>query len=263
MNPRIFLIAFTCLLAISAIGISQTGSDFNKTDPQGRKQGHWIKKNEEVIIYDGFFKDDHPVGEFRRYNEDNTLKSLLIYSNDGKEADATIYHSNGFISSKGKYINQKKEGKWQFYSAYIENYLINEEEYSRNLKNGVSVKFYPDGTVAERFIYLNEIKQGEWTQYYKNGDLCLKSYYLNGKVNGKFEVWYENGKIELSGAYKNNIREGRWLIYNEDGTLKYDLEYVAGVTKNRQLDIDESDFIDSLEKNAGKISDPEKTGEIW
>ena len=37
---------------------------------------------------------------------------------------------------------------------------------------------------------------------------------------------------------------------------------MAGVTKDRQMDIDESDFLDSLEKNKGKIADPEKTGVI-
>jgi hypothetical protein len=29
------------------------------------------------------------------------------------------------------------------------------------------------------------------------------------------------------------------------------------------LDIDESDYIDFLEKNRGKIADPEKTGVLW
>jgi len=29
------------------------------------------------------------------------------------------------------------------------------------------------------------------------------------------------------------------------------------------MDIDESDYLDSLEKSKGKIHDPEKTGVIW
>ena len=92
-------------------------------------------------MYDGFFKDDHPVGEFKRYYEDNTLKSLLVYSEDGKEAIASIYHPNGYISSKGKYINQMKEGKWQFFSISTDGYLISEENYSKNLKNGLLLNF--------------------------------------------------------------------------------------------------------------------------
>ena len=261
MKLKIFTIA--SLLSISLITISQSVQPVNQTDKEGKKQGHWIKKNKNIIVYDGFFKDDHPVGEFRRYNDDNTIKSLLVYSADGKEADATIYHPNGFVASRGKYINQLKDGKWKFYSEYTEGYLICEEEYSKNVKNGSSVKFYPEGEVAEKLIFKNDITQGEWTQYYQNGVLCLKTNYLNGRINGRFEVWFENGTKQLSGEYKNNIKEGRWIVYNKNGTIKYELDYVAGFTNNRQMEIDESDFIDSLEKNKGKLSDPEITGEPW
>ena len=257
MSVKTGMMAF--LLTISLTAKCQTGSEINKTDPQGRKQGRWIKKYPgEIVMYDGYFKNDHPVGEFRRFYESSTLKSLLIFSEDGTKADATIYHPNGNIASKGTYINQKKEGKWQFFSALIKDYLICEESYSGNLVNGQSVKFYPDSTVAERVNYINNLKQGELTSYYPNGAKCLNSNYLNDKLNGKFEVWFENGSIQFSGQYNNDTRDGTWYIYNNDGKLKYKLEYIAGVTNDRQLDIDESDYLDSLEKNMGKIADPEK-----
>jgi antitoxin component YwqK of YwqJK toxin-antitoxin module len=261
MRLKIFIIFSLC--AISAFAACQIETETNKTDMQGRKQGHWIKKYpNESVMYDGFFKDDHPVGEFKRYYENKKLKSLLIYDDDGTEASATIYHPNGNISSKGKYVNQKKEGKWQFFSAITKDYLISEEKYSGNLKNGPSFKYYPDSTIAEKVIYINDLKQGEWITYYPNGSVCLKSNYLNGKINGRFEVWFENGKIEFSGQYKDDARDGLWYIYKNDGSLKYKLEYLAGVTSDRQMDIDESNYLDSLEKNKEKIDDPEKTGVI-
>jgi antitoxin component YwqK of YwqJK toxin-antitoxin module len=209
MNLKIF--AISSLLAISAIATCQTETEINKTDQLGRKQGHWIKKYPNGIdMYDGYFKNDHPVGEFRRYNENKTLKSVLVYTDDGTTADATIYHINGNVASKGKYVNQKKEGKWQFFSAFTKGYLISEEYYSGNLRKGPSLKFYPDSTVAERVTYVNDVRQGEWIQYYPNGAVCLKSNYLNGLVNGKYEVWFENGKIQFSGQYKNDTRDGLW-----------------------------------------------------
>lgn len=251
------------LLVISAFASGQAGIQINMTDQQGRKQGHWIKKYPgESIMYDGYFKDDHPVGEFRRFYENKALKSLLIYSEDGKKAEATMYHPNGNTSSKGTYVNQLKEGKWQFFSEFISGYLITEEFYSGNLKNGLSLKFYPDSTIAERITYKEDLKQGEWIQYYPSGMVCLKSNYRNGKLNGKFEVWFENGGIQVSGQYKDDFRDGPWRIFNNDGSVRYSLEYKSGVTTNRQIDIDESDFLDSLESNKGKIADPEKTGVI-
>jgi len=75
-------------------------------------------------------------------------------------------------------------------------------------------------------------------------------------------VWFENGIPEITGSYKNNLREGKWTIYNEDGTIRYELNYEGGITKDRQMDIDSSEIIDNLEKNKGKIADPEKTGEL-
>jgi antitoxin component YwqK of YwqJK toxin-antitoxin module len=261
MNLKILTI--TCLLAISAHATCQVETEINKTDPQGKKQGHWIKKYpNENIMYDGFFKNDHPVGEFKRYYENSTIKSLLIYNENGNEATAVIYHPNGHISSKGKYVNQKKEGKWQFFSAIVKDYLISEENYSGNMRNGLSLKFYPDSTIAEKVFYVNNLKQGEWIQYYPKGSVCLKSTYLNGNINGQFQVWFENGKLEFSGQYKDDSRDGLWYIYNKDGSLKYKMEYADGTTQDRQMDIDESEYLDSIEKKSGEIADPEKTGII-
>jgi antitoxin component YwqK of YwqJK toxin-antitoxin module len=251
------------LIAICSIALCQKETSVNQTDSRGRKQGHWIKRYpDQTILYEGYFKDDHPVGELRRYYEDKTIKSVLQFSKDGKEANAILYHPNGNIASKGKYVNQKKEGKWQFFSAMNKDYLISEDIYTGDRRNGVSVKFYPDSTVAERVRYVNDIRQGEWTRYYPNGSILLKSNYLNDRIDGKFESWTEDGKIEYSGQYKNDARDGLWLIYNPDGTVKYKIEYVDGITNDRQIDIEESKFLDSLEENKDKVQDPEKTGVV-
>jgi antitoxin component YwqK of YwqJK toxin-antitoxin module len=248
-------------LGLSSIAFCQTDKSVNQTDSQGRKQGHWIKRySDQTIQYDGYFKDDKPTGEFKRYYEDKTLKSVLTFSNNGRDASAILYHPNGNIASKGKYVNQKKEGKWQFFSAIIKDYLISEEVYAHNLRNGLSVKFYPDSTIAEKINYLNDVKQGEWTRYYPGGALLLKSNYVNGNLNGKFEAWFENGKIQFSGQYKNDSRDGLWLLYNPNGTVKYRISYTDGITDDRKLEIDASRYLDSLEINKGRIQDPEKTG---
>jgi len=261
MNLKIFII-FSFL--ISSVRIGCLAQDqMNITDSKGLKQGHWIKKYpNESIMYEGYFKDNHPVGEFKRYNEDKTPLSVLNYSTDGKQADAIIFHPNGNIASKGKYVNQLKEGKWQFFSGIYKGYLITEEMYSGNVKNGLSVSYYADSTIYEKVTFVKGKKHGEWIQYYQNGKVSLKTTYRNGKLDGPFEVWYENGAIEFSGQYKNDTRDGKWLIFNRDGSVKYKIEYKDGVTNDREMDINESDFLDSLEKNKGKFSDPEKSGVI-
>jgi antitoxin component YwqK of YwqJK toxin-antitoxin module len=261
MDLKIFTIV--SLFAVSAAANCQADAGLNQTDQQGRKQGHWISKYPNGNTrYEGYFRDNIPVGEFKRYYDDKSLNSVLIYSTDGKTIDATIYYPNGYICAQGKYVDQLKEGKWRFYSSSVDGYLINEEDYSKNLRNGLSLKFFTDSTIAEKVRYVNDKREGECLQNYLGGRIFIRSNYSCGLLNGKFEVWFENGKTEFSGFYKNNLREGKWYIYNEDGSLRYELNYTGGVTKDRQMDIDASEIIDNLEKNKGKIADPEKTGEI-
>jgi antitoxin component YwqK of YwqJK toxin-antitoxin module len=260
---RLKIFVSVSLLIISVSSFCQVNDGLNNTDKQGRKQGHWSKNYPNgSVMYDGIFKDDHPVGELKRFYEDGKIKSILVYSNDGKTAIARMYHTNGNISAKGTYKDQKREGQWKFYSAYLNGYLISEENYKANLKNGPAFKFYTDSTIAEKLNYVNDVKSGEWTQYYPDKKLHLRSYFHNGRLNGKFEVWFENGAIEYSGQYKDDSRDGDWVIFNKDGTVRYKLNYVLGVTQDRKMDIDESNLLDSLENNIGRVADPEKTGII-
>lgn len=260
---RLKILIISLLSILSAVSPAQESASINLTDKDGRKQGEWIKKYPNGNIqYQGVFKDDHPVGKFIRYNENSSLQTVLIHSDDGKTAEAIHYHTDGVIASKGKYVNQKKEGTWKFYSAETEGYLICEEDYSKGVRNGESRKFYPDSSLIEKVRYVNDKKEGELVQYHPNGRIYFRAFYSKGLLNGKFEAWYENGKPELSGTYKNNYREGKWFIFNNDGSLRYELDYKAGITRNRLMDIETSDFLDKVEKNSGKIADPEKTDVI-
>jgi antitoxin component YwqK of YwqJK toxin-antitoxin module len=258
-------ILFAFILAtVSLCASGQMPGKLNQTDSKGMKQGHWIKKTPKGHIqYEGYFKDNQPVGTIKRYYENDSLQSVLIYDPDGKTADATFYHMNGYLASKGKYTNQLKEGTWTFYSAYMKDYLICQEEYLHNMKNGSSVKYYSDKTISEKLNYSNDARSGEWTQYFPSGQVCLTGSYSDDQLNGNFVLYYDNGKPQFTGQYKNNSRVGDWIKYNRDGSVKTTINYVAGVATNPELSREESDYLDSLEKNKGKIADPEKTGTIW
>ena len=241
----------------------QPVTDINHTDASGKRQGRWIRNYpNNVVMYDAFFKDDYPEGEFKRYYQNGTVQSVLTFSEQGTTADAKIYHPNGFIAAQGKYVDQLKEELWQFYSAFQNGYLVSREFYSKNLRNGESAKLYPDGTVAEKMNYKDDIASGEWLKYYPNGNLSLKTTMVNGKIDGKFEAWFEDGQIQFSGAYKQDMREGKWLIYERDGTLRYEINYVNGMTTDRQMDIDIDQYFELLEQNEGKILDPEQTDDV-
>jgi antitoxin component YwqK of YwqJK toxin-antitoxin module len=262
MKPKSILIFFLILISLNIY--SQSVDTINKTDKNGMKQGHWIKKYPNGHVqYNGYFKDNHPVGPFKRYFENDTIQSVLVFSNDGKEAFASFYHPNGLIASKGKFINQQKEGKWRFFSSRINGYLVCEEEYKGNIREGLSLKFYPDSSLAEKVSYLNDLRNGEWLQYFPNRIICLRANYAEGKLNGSFSTYFNNGKPEYTGQYKDDTRNGTWIVYDSNGTFKYNIEYVAGRAVNSEKFKKESEFLDTLEKNKGKIADPAITGTIW
>lgn len=261
MNFRLYKILLAIIIPTAVAG--QPVADINHTDESGKKQGRWVRRYpNNVIMYDGIFKDDYPEGEFKRYYENGTQQSVLTYYNQGTTADAKIYHPNGFLAAQGKYVDQQKEGLWQFYSGFQNGYLVNKESYSKNLRDGESLKLYPDGTVAEKMNYENDVASGEWIKYYPNGNISLKTTMINGKIDGKFETWFEDGQLQFSGAYKQDRKDGKWLIYERDGSLRYEITYENGMTSDRQMDIDIDLYLDMLEQNEGKILDPEETDDV-
>ena len=257
-------VVFSVLVILVNPSYGQTGSQLNQTDPKGLKQGHWIKKNSSGhVIYDGYFKDNEPIGVMKRYFDNDSLQTIMNYRPDHKTVDVEIYHPNGFPASKGTYVNKLKEGKWQFYSEYEKGYLICEESYTQNKKNGLSVKYYKDSTPAEKINYTDDTRNGSWIQYFENGQVCLSGNYVNGILDGNFTCYYEDGKPDVKGQYKENVRDGEWIKYNPDGTVRKRMIYRSGELTNADAYKEETDFLDKMEKNKGLIPDPEKTGTLW
>ena len=246
------------------IAFSQEQELINKVDETGVKQGRWIKKFENGnILYDGCFIDGKPVGEFKRYYQNGDLISILIHNRSDDSVGAIFYHPGGFIAAKGIYIEQMKTGIWKFYSGKFEDCLICRENYIDNSKEGLSIKYHWNGNIAEEINYKNNIKTGPWKQYFTNGTLCLLSSHLTGKLNGSFQSFHPDGKKEIVGFYKNDVRDGKWKFYNADGTESKTLIYHNGTPENKsELIRKETEYLDMLEKNGGKIEDPEKTGVV-
>lgn len=237
----------------------------NQTDANGLKQGKWIKKFDNGnTLYEGTFRDNKPVGEFKRYYISGKLISVLNYHEEDDIVDAVFYHPNEYLAARGSYNNKNKEGKWTFYSAKKKDCIICIEHYSNNKKEGLSTKYHLNGNIAEELIYVNNQKHGEWKQYFTDGVCCIKSNYTNNKVNGKFETFHPDSSKEIVGRYVNDVREGDWQFFNDDGTLKRTIKYNKGIAENNsELIEEETRYLDMLEKNGGKIKDPEKTGVVW
>jgi len=251
-------------LMLSLCHMSNAQEKINQTDQNGKRQGQWIKKYPNGnIMYEGYFIDDKPQGKFNRYDEDGNLVSILDYSAVSDTIHACFYHPKGYIAGRGNYINQEKTGVWLYYSDYVEDHLLMRCRYLDDKIEGTRIKYHWNGNIAEKLEFYRGIQSGEWKQYYTDGTQALESAYINGTRNGKFLTWHMNGKPEITGQYINDVRTGMWSFFNSDGTLRKEIKYNNGIPENRaELILKETEYLDKLEREGGKIEDPEKTGVI-
>ena len=249
---KIFIVFFL-LFALGA----NAQSEMNKTDVSGKKQGHWQKKQDNgKLLYDGTFKDDKPVGEFKRYHSNGVVKALLTYPEQGDTADASIYDKTGKLIAKGQYVNQEKYGQWVSFDKGIR---VSSEFYSNGMKNGKAQTFYSTGELFEESDWLNGQETGVYRAYFKSGSPYLECQMLNGKRHGFCQTYFSNGRMELEAFYKEGLRQNVWNYYEEDGTLSYSLIYDLGKIQNPEVqDSIEQIRYDRMAGNKGKIADPEQ-----
>ncbi|NJK97907.1 MAG: hypothetical protein HC905_26035 [Bacteroidales bacterium] len=250
---KILTTAFLLLSAITFGQTSKTEGDtiFNQTDKQGFKQGFWKGYYEnKKIKYTGYFKDNKPVGVFKRYYDDGIIKAIMVYDQTSIKTYATLYYQNGSKAAEGNYIGNLKDSTWNYYSFYDKS-LSNRENYVKGKKEGLSISYYPSGKVSQELQFNNDMKHGIWKQYYESGSLKLSATYVAGKRSGEFLVNYPDDKPEWKGYYLEDMKDGVWMHYNPDGSFDSQIEFVKGIARN-------AEELDKKEQEVLKINRKEK-----
>lgn len=224
-------VLFTCFLVhalLYCLTFNGHSQELNQTDAQGRKQGKWLKRyDNNKIRYTGQFIDDKPVGEFKYFNEDGELSSVI--SNKGDSAKATFYHVNGTVLGEGKYHRQKRTGIWKHYDA--DGDISSQEVYENGVKNGPARIYYKDGRVAKDLSYDKGKVEGKVTEYFPDGKPKQESHYEAGKLEGMVKHYKTNGKIWIKGYYTDNVRDKVWVYYKPEGGIERFEIYELGTLK--------------------------------
>lgn len=231
----------------------------NYTDINGMKQGPWVKKSVDgTLIYEGFFKDNMPVGVFRRYHPDGKIKAELTYDKKRPAfAAVKMWDSSGELTATGFYNKKTKDSIWEYYT--VKEKMVYREHYKNGLRNGVASKYYNTGKLAEEKTWKDGKMHGKWTQYYPDGTIRLKSENKNDLRVGPFIVNHANGKPLVTGQYVNDLQEGTWKVFLETGALEKELKYKNGKLVNAdEIDRKLAKEIEEAEKNQGQFADPEK-----
>lgn len=227
---------------------------WNQTDGQGMKQGFWKKEYPGGgPVYEGFFRNDRPVGMMQRFYENGKKQADLNYIGGADDVYAKLYYQNGKTAAIGKYVGMQKDSTWLYYSYYTSalSYL---ENYRKGEKHGPSVKYYPEGPVAETMMWEHGKKNGEWQQFYEDSTLRLSASYLEGKLNGPYFVYNRDKFPVIQGNYRDGKMDGVWNFNNNEGKLENQLEYDNGKILNREdLERWVEEYMKEVEENLGKI----------
>ncbi|MBK8497601.1 MAG: toxin-antitoxin system YwqK family antitoxin [Flavobacteriales bacterium] len=215
------------VLSLAAITSAQPPAAPNVTDAQGRKQGPWAKSwPNGGVRYQGQFKDDKPVGEFKHFDEEGRLSTVQRHAGDGRVSRAEHFHADGGLMAAGKYVGQAKDSTWNFYGT--DGKLRKVERYANGALNGEQLTYYPSGQVAESEMRVNGQQQGPYKSWFPNGKPKSEATYLHGEPEGRMTFWFPDGKKEIEGNAVNGDRDGTWYYFNPDGTLQLQALYSKG-----------------------------------
>jgi antitoxin component YwqK of YwqJK toxin-antitoxin module len=209
------ILLFTLILSFSCFSQELFNKDFNKVDPDGRRQGHWkVYDVNGALKFEGNFKDNVPVGEFKYYYPNGKTKAISHFFNDGRDSRTRVFSQQGYLMAEGKYSDRKKDSVWLYYSDF-DGVLLSEEVYENTVPHGLWKTYYDNGNLAEEITYARGEKHGPWKQYFTDGSVKLKANYVEGKLEGLMVVFHLNGQVNLSGNYIHNFKDGTWMYFND------------------------------------------------
>lgn len=189
MNKLLLLLIGVFLLGNASL----MAQDYNCTDDKGRRQGLWTDfyPNGQKR-YEGNFKNNKCVGEFKYYDEQGRLKATNTFDKSGEKALNKTYSESGTLIATGYYVNQKKEGEWRYFSK-DNGVLILQEENKNGKVEGVSKVFYDTGSLKSECTFVNGLREGH------------------------AKVYYPSGALKEEGDFHEDAKVGIWKSYNEDG----------------------------------------------
>lgn len=251
-------IAIVLMLLFGTKCMFAQSDTINQLDNLNRKQGYWIKYQDNgKPLYEGVFKDNVPVGIFKRYRSDGSVKVEMDYPLlSNQPIKVKFLGTNGKTFAEGFYSDKRRDSSWSYYSE--NGNLRYQESYSKGVRNGTFKQFYPNGQLMEVATWVKGRLNGKLIQYFSNGLNRSVMNYSMGVINGDTKVYYPNGKIRISGYYADGLKQNEWTYYTQEGDVIDVIIYEKGEPQNKSDMIEQAnqDFLELL-NNAGRIKEPD------
>ncbi|MEA1887334.1 MAG: hypothetical protein U9N72_09005 [Bacteroidota bacterium] len=187
------------------------------------------------LIFSGPYKSGIPVGIHREHKPDGTVKSSVIYNDQGIKVSEGIvteegrrngewknFFENGKIREKGAYDNNRRTGNWTFYDE--EGNIIQTGNYRNGRPEDLWNWYYPDGSILREEEYYQGNRDGKFVEYSRDGEIISEGQYLDGERNGNWKITIGDHREE--GNYIIGLRDGMWRYYDDEGNLLYRGRYI-------------------------------------
>ena len=193
----------------------------NQIDKQGRRQGHWLKTdNQGAKVYEGTFVDGLETGTFTYFYPDGKVRIRNEYSVPGKICQHTVYDAEGnmqvLFTSEGdtaevsNWNDNHRHGRW----------------WKRIGKKGYITATYVHGGI-----------EGKMVEYDDNGYLVREGHYVNGDRQGAF-LYYEDGQKVVEETWSKGVLRDKLVrlkVPEEMFVSVNDINFMVPQGKNKTL----------------------------
>ncbi|MDY0103357.1 MAG: hypothetical protein RBS07_10485 [Lentimicrobium sp.] len=222
------------LLFVFAYGLK---AQDNPVDPNGK---NIFYHENGKISSEGLMRNGKPDGYWKTFWENGELKSEGNRKNYELDSLWNFYDETGKVTLQINYLKGKKEG---IRRTIRENETV-EENFSNDVKQGLTIYYYPGGEVMRTIPFENGLENGFAREFSPDGTVITMIEYRrgfvidreninrtdrNGLKQGKWKFFYVNGKVKIEGVYRDDKRNGYFKEYDEKGMLTEVSKYVNDV----------------------------------
>lgn len=191
-------------------------------------------------------------GKIKVYHPNGTVLLTTNCENGWLDGDYVSRRDDGFVITKGRMQNHKKEGIWTTYH-YKTNQLYRIVLYENNVQKYVLKEYDKEGFLKKDWVDNKELQQVELYDYYKSEDSLYVKHvqpygwknmnyyeYRHGTLAKSREIsfdnpdimtqteYYKNGQRKSTGTYVKNKTQGVYWQWYENGQPKMEAHFQDG-----------------------------------
>lgn len=218
-------------------------------DISGGKIKDWkFYNNNDVLIEEGSYENNDPIGIHKLYNKTGDLESIYDYLDNGTTY-YQYFHKNGQLRSHGWYKNGLRHGEWKYYyldgtlesiNFFHKDDLLGVQKYmsvdgklnrESTFNYGIPIEdvyFNTDEKAFETLNFKSTENNNKRITHYQNGNIETETSFVNGLKQGSYTFYDFYGNVGVTGTYHNDEMNGEWTWYYASGKVKGTANYLNG-----------------------------------